>query len=54
MQKVKRETTLIIIEEIQSLNSINDENNDDHHQLNSKKFKFIEFKIFDATNNIIF
>ena len=54
LQKVERETVLIIIKKVQFLNLINDENNNNHHQSNLKKFKFIKFKIFNATNDIIF
>ena len=45
---VERETVLTTIKKIQFLNSIHDDDNDENYSSNSKKFKLIQSKIFDA------
>ena len=45
---IERETVLTAIEKVQSLNSIDNDDNDEKYSLNSKKFKLIQSKIFDA------
>ena len=48
LSSIERETVLIIIEKIQFLNLINNDDNGENHSSNSKKFKLIQLKIFNA------